>query len=64
VTNVPWWHLLFISSAYSGGARGLRLARAGNRTTVREVWHNPLIQVHFGSARAIPGARSDASERR
>jgi outer membrane protein assembly factor BamB len=51
--STPVWapgNLLFISTAYSGGARGLRLSRSGNRTTVQELWYNPRIQVHFGSA--------------
>jgi outer membrane protein assembly factor BamB len=50
--STPVWapgNLLFISTAYGGGARGLRLARAGNRTTVQELWYNPRVQVHFGS---------------
>lgn len=51
--STPVWapgNLLFISTAYSGGARGLRLSRAGGRTTVQELWHNPRVQIHFGSA--------------
>jgi outer membrane protein assembly factor BamB len=51
--STPVWapgNLLFISTAYSGGARGLKLTRAGARTTVQELWHNPRVQVHMGSA--------------
>jgi outer membrane protein assembly factor BamB len=51
--STPVWaegNLLFISSAYSGGARVLRLAQSGGRTTVNELWHNPRLQLHFGSA--------------
>ncbi len=51
--STPVWapgNLLFISTAYSGGARGLRLTRSGARTTVQELWHNPRVQVHMGSA--------------
>lgn len=51
--STPVWapgNLLFVSTAYSGGARGLRLTRSGTRTTVQELWHNPRIQVHMGSA--------------
>ncbi len=50
--STPVWgagNLLFISSAYSGGARVLHLARQGSGTTVKELWHNPRIQSHFGS---------------
>jgi len=49
----PVWgegNVLFISSAYSGGARGLQLQRSGGKTTVKELWHNPRIQLHFGTA--------------
>ena len=50
--STPVWapgNLLFLSTAYGGGARVLKLARAGSSTTVQELWHNPKIQVHFGS---------------
>jgi outer membrane protein assembly factor BamB len=50
--STPVWaegNLLFLSTAYSGGARVLKLSRAGNKTEVRELWHNPRIQSHFGS---------------
>lgn len=50
--STPVWaegNLLFISTAYSGGARALQLARSGDKTEVRELWHNPRIQSHFGS---------------
>jgi outer membrane protein assembly factor BamB len=50
--STPVWadgNLLFLSTAYSGGARVLKLTRAGNKTTVRELWHNPRIQSHFGA---------------
>jgi outer membrane protein assembly factor BamB len=43
-------NLLFISSAYSGGARVLQLSRSGSGTTVKELWHNPRVQLHFGTA--------------
>jgi len=49
----PVWaegNLLFVSSAYSGGARVLQLSRNDNKTTVKELWHNPRVQLHFGSA--------------
>jgi outer membrane protein assembly factor BamB len=50
--STPVWaegNLLFLSTAYSGGARVLKLTRAGNKTEVRELWHNPRVQSHFGS---------------
>jgi len=49
----PLWaegNVLVVSSAYSGGARALKLTRSGGKTTVTELWHNPRIQLHFGSA--------------
>ena len=50
--STPVWtpeNLLFISTAYGGGARGLKLTRAGNNTTVQELWYNPRVQSHFGT---------------
>jgi outer membrane protein assembly factor BamB len=51
--STPVWapgNLLFLSTAYGGGARGLKLTRAGGKTTVQELWYNPRVQVHFGAA--------------
>jgi outer membrane protein assembly factor BamB len=50
--STPVWapgNLLFISSAYSGGARTLQLSQSGGKTTVKELWHNPRLQSHFGT---------------
>jgi len=50
--STPVWaagNLLFLSTAYEGGARVLKLSRSGNSTTVQELWHNPRVQSHFGS---------------
>jgi len=50
--STPVWapgNVLFFSTAYEGGARALKLSRAAGKTTVQELWHNPRIQVHFGS---------------
>lgn len=50
--STPVWaegNLLFLSTAYSGGARALKLTRAGGKTTVQQLWHNSRIQSHFGS---------------
>jgi outer membrane protein assembly factor BamB len=49
----PIWnsdHLLFVSSAYNGGSRVLRLARKEGRVTVEEVWANRKVRIHFGNA--------------
>jgi outer membrane protein assembly factor BamB len=50
--STPVWgpdNVLFVSSAYGGGARGLELHQAGGRTDVRELWHTPRVQSHFGT---------------
>lgn len=50
---MPIWTgdgLLFLSSAYNGGSRVLRLARAGNTVTAEEIWANKRVRVHFGNA--------------
>lgn len=51
--STPVWgegNMLFISSAYGGGSRGLRLTRANGKTTVEEVWAHALVRVHYGNA--------------
>jgi outer membrane protein assembly factor BamB len=50
--STPVWapgNLLFVSTAYGGGARALRLTRTGAHTSVSEVWQSARIQSHFGS---------------
>ena len=50
--SMPSWgddDVMVISSAYNGGSRGLRLAQAGGRTTVTELWASNRLRVHFGS---------------
>jgi outer membrane protein assembly factor BamB len=49
----PIWgadHLLFVSSAYNGGSRALRLTRVPDGVKVEEVWANRRVRVHFGNA--------------
>jgi outer membrane protein assembly factor BamB len=51
--STPLWgdgNLLFVSSAYSGGSRMLRLAQSGGKTAVTEVWYTGRVRIHFGSA--------------
>lgn len=51
--SMPIWSAgnhLFASSAYGGGSRMLRLARAANRTTPTELWANGRMRLHFGSS--------------
>jgi len=52
-TSTPIWgpdNLLFMSSAYSGGSRVIKLSRAGDKTTVEELWANRLMRIHFTNA--------------
>lgn len=51
--TLPVWcgdNRLFISSAYGSGSRLLQLKRSGDKTEVKELWHQPKMKVHFGSA--------------
>jgi outer membrane protein assembly factor BamB len=51
--TMPVWGddgLLFTSSGYDGGSQVIKLTRAGNKTTVEQVWANRLMRVHFGNA--------------
>ncbi len=49
----PLWgknNILFISSAYDGGSRGLRLSQNDGKTSVEELWYNRKMQIHHQSA--------------
>jgi outer membrane protein assembly factor BamB len=51
--STPVWgpdNILFVSSAYGGGSRGIQLRQSGGTTSVRELWVNPKLQLHFGTA--------------
>ncbi len=51
--STPIWgddNLLFISSAYSGGSRALRLTLENGVTRVEELWFTNQMRVHFGTA--------------
>jgi len=51
--STPVWgadNLLFISSAYNQGARGLRLSQRGGKTVVDELWFNRQMQIAFLNA--------------
>lgn len=50
--STPVWgadNLLFVSAAYNNGARMLRLAQAGGKTTVQEVWFQNRMRTHIGT---------------
>jgi outer membrane protein assembly factor BamB len=42
--------LLFVSSAYNGGSRVLRLARESGGVTTEQLWANKRVRIHFGNA--------------
>jgi outer membrane protein assembly factor BamB len=59
----PIWgddHLLFVSSAYNGGSRVLKLARTGLTVSATQVWASQRVRIHFGNAVRI-GQRVFAS---
>jgi len=50
--STPVWdgdHLLFVSSAYSGGSRVIRLEKRGDKTTATEVWSHKKMRVHHSN---------------
>ena len=51
--TMPVWgkdNLLFISSAYNGGSRVLKLAQKDGKTAVQELWFQNRLRVHHGNA--------------
>jgi outer membrane protein assembly factor BamB len=49
---MPIWgadNLLFVSSAYNGGSRVLRLSRQQGTVKVDEVWAHRRVRIHFGN---------------
>lgn len=51
--SMPIWGddgILFISSAYDTGSRALKLTRSEEKTSVKELWFQPKMKLHFGSA--------------
>ncbi len=57
--STPVWgdgNVLFVSSAYDGGSRALRLRRTGSLTTaVEELWFSSKMRLHFGDAIRLGG---------
>ena len=54
--SMPVWGpdgLLFVSSAYDGGSRVIRLSQIDGRTTADEVWATNRMRVHFSNALRI-----------
>jgi outer membrane protein assembly factor BamB len=51
--STPVWgtdNLLFLSSAYNGGSRVLKLARQDGKTTAKELWFHRRLRVHHSTA--------------
>lgn len=49
----PLWgpgNLLFVSSEYNGGAKGIELQRTGLQTKAVELWSSPRLRLHHGNA--------------
>ena len=56
--SVPLWdndNGLFVSSAYDGGSRLIRLSYVDGRVTPEEIWTNNRMRVHFGNAVRVGG---------
>ncbi len=56
--SLPAWadgNLLFMSSAYDGGSRVIRLGREGSVTQPEELWFSNRLRIHFGTAVAHEG---------
>ncbi len=54
--STPVWcddNILFISSAYGMGARGIKLARQDGKTTAEELWYNKKVKIHHANAIAV-----------
>jgi outer membrane protein assembly factor BamB len=51
--TMPVWgpdNILFVTSAYNQGSRGLRLSRRGGRTEVEEIWFTNRFRLMFSNA--------------
>lgn len=51
--STPVWapgNLLFVASAYGEGARVLHLTQSGGKTTVNQLWYDPHLELHIGTA--------------
>lgn len=52
--STPVWspsdNMVFVSSAYGMGARGIQVEKAGSQLTAREVWMNPKMKIQHADA--------------
>ncbi len=56
--STPVWgddNLLFLSTAYKGGSRALKLTRSNGKTSVEELWFNKRMRVHHGNVIRLGG---------
>lgn len=52
VATPVWWaggNVLFVGSAYGVGARAIELHQAGGKTTVKQLWYDPHLEVHLSN---------------
>lgn len=52
----PVWckdNILFVSSAYGNGARGMKLKKEGDKWIAEELWYNNKMKIHHGNAVVI-----------
>jgi outer membrane protein assembly factor BamB len=57
--STPVWgpgNLLFVSSEYGGGAKGIELKRNGLQTVATELWSSNRLRLHHGNAMRIGDA--------
>jgi outer membrane protein assembly factor BamB len=57
--SMPVWgpgNLMFVSSEYGGGAKGIELKRNGQQTIATELWSSPRLRLHHGNAMRIGDA--------
>jgi outer membrane protein assembly factor BamB len=51
--STPVWgpgNLLFVASAYGVGGRVIELHQSGGTTSVKELWYDPHLELHWGTA--------------
>ncbi len=51
--STPVWapgNLLFVASAYGTGARTLHLTQSSGKTKIEQLWYDPHLELHIGTA--------------
>ncbi len=52
----PVWckdNILFVSSAYGNGARGMKISKEDGKWSAKELWYNAKMKIHHGNAVVI-----------